>query len=416
MAAISCKPDLLPAHCRQETPHRRRCNRVAEDITATAPFDVFDDPAGEDFSVGVEEEFFLVDAETRALRGDADVILAEARPPEAGEIDAELKRSQIETGSAVCRDLGALRTSLVELRREIGEAAARHGARLAAIATHPFATWDDDPGVTPRAAYLELDATYGLLTTEQTVCGCHVHVGVRDPELAIQVMNRCRAWIPTLIALTANSPYWMGQDTSYASFRTQVFHRWPTAGIPEHLADRADYDEVVDQLVTTGSIDGPARLYWDVRPSARYPTLEFRAADVLTTVDEAVALAAIVRALVETTHADAVADVPYEPPRSELLRAALWRASRFGLGEQLVDVVHRRLRPGPEVLGTLLEHVRPVLEARGEWVGVLATAGFVLREGTGADRQRRARGGHEAGGLAAVVDRTVTATTARTAT
>ncbi|MGN6694986.1 MAG: carboxylate-amine ligase, partial [Aquihabitans sp.] len=316
MAAIACKPDLLPDRCEQETPHRRRLDGVAGVITTTAPFDVFDDPAGEDFSLGVEEEFFVVDAETRALRGDADAILAEVREPETGAIDAELKRSQLETGSAVCRDLGELRTSLVELRRELAEASARHGARLAAIATHPFATWDDDPGVTPRAAYLELDATYGLLTTEQSVCGCHVHVGVRDPELAIQVMNRCRAWIPTLVAFTANSPYWMGQDTSYASFRTQVFHRWPTAGIPQHLRDRAEYDEVVAELVATGSIDGPARLYWDVRPSARYPTLEFRAADVLTTVDEAVALAAIVRALVETAHADALADRPYDPPRS----------------------------------------------------------------------------------------------------
>lgn len=316
----------------------------------------------------------------------------------------------------MCRDLGDLRRSLVDLRRELGEAAARHDARIVAVATHPFATWHDDPGVTPRAAYIQLDETYGLLTAEQSVCGCHVHVGVRDPEIAIEVMNRCRAWIPTLVALTSNSPYWMGLDTSYASFRTQVFHRWPTAGIPEHLADRAEYDALVEQLTATESIDSPARLYWDVRPSVRYPTLEFRAADVLTTIDEAVAYGALVRALVQTAHADAVAERPYEPPRPELLRSALWRASRFGLSDHLVDVVARRLRPGPEVLGTLLEHVQPVLEARGEWAEVQAAARFVLREGTGAERQRRSRGGHGEDGLAAVVDRAATATLARTAT
>ena len=171
---------------------------------------------------------------------------------------------------------------------------------------------------------------------------------------------------------------------------------------------------VLEELTATGSIDNPARLYWDIRPSARYPTLEFRSNDVLTTVDESVAIAGIIRALVQTAHADAVAEVPYDPPRPELLRSALWRASRFGLSEQLVDVTALRLRPGPEVLGRLLEHVRPVLEQRGEWVGVLATAGFVLREGTGAARQRRSRDGHGADGLHEVVDRAVTATTART--
>ena len=410
---------LLPAARSQETPHHPGPDGVAEGITDTrSPFAVFDDPAGEDFSLGVEEEFFVVDAETRALRGDADQVLADARPPEQGELDAELKRSQVEIGSAVCRSIDELRSSLVALRRSLGEAAGRRGARLAALGIHPFATAWDDPGITPKAAYLRLDATYGLLTEEQTVCGCHVHVGIRDPELAIEVMNRCRRWIPVLLALTANSPYWMGQDTRYASFRTQVFHRWPTAGIPEHLEGRAGYDQVLDQLTASGSIDGPARLYWDIRPSARYPTLEFRAGDVLTTVDEAVAYAVIVRALVETAHGEAVAEAPYEPPRAELLRAALWRASRFGLSEQLTDVARARLRPGPEVLGTLLEHIRPVLEARGEWEHVVATTSFVRREGTGAERQRRSRGPEgtdaDAQGLHAVVDRAVTATLART--
>jgi len=355
-----------------------------------------------------------VDAETSALRGDADVVLAAARAPEGGDLGAELKRSQLETGSAVCRDLDDLRTSIVGLRRALSESATAHGARIAAMGTHPFATWSDDPGVTPDAAYLELDATYGLLTAEQSVCGSHVHVGVRDPDVAIEVMNRCRAWIPTLVAFTANSPYWMGHDSKYASYRTQVFHRWPTAGIPEHLEGRAGYDRVLEELTTTESIDGPARLYWDIRPSARYPTLEFRSDDVLTTVDESVAAAALIRGLVQTAHADALAEVPYEPPRPELLRSALWRASRFGLSENLVDVQRLRLRPGPEVLGGLLEHVRPVLEERGEWEGVLATAGFILREGTWAERQRRSREGDEADGLQAVVDQAVTATTART--
>jgi len=381
----------------------------------TQVFDVFDDAGGEDFSLGVEEEFLLVDVDTREPRPDADRVLDGIATPPGAAIGAELKRSQLETGSAVCRDLPELRSSIVELRRTLAASAAAHGAEIVATGTHPFARWSDDGGITPDAEYLELESTYGLLTVEQTVCGCHVHVGVRDPDLAIEVMNRVRTWIPLLVALSTNSPYWMGHDSRYASFRTQVFHRWPTAGIPEHLEDRAAYDRVVGELTSTEAIDGPARLYWDVRPSARYPTLEFRACDVLTTIDESVAIAAIIRALVETCHGAAVAEVPYEPPRPELLRSALWRASRFGMSGKLIDVGAKRLAPAPKVLGGLLELIGPSLDARGDLETVVATLGFILRQGTGAQRQRQARGqGDHPQGLTSVLDRVATATTAGT--
>ena len=376
------------------------------------PFDLFDDPRGEDFTVGVEEEFFLVDAGTRALRDDADEVLARVRTPEGCVIDSELKRSQVESGTAVCTGLDEVRASVVSLRQSLSEAAGSIGARLVASGTHPFARWDEDGGVTEQAAYLQLHDTYGLLTVEQSVCGCHIHVGIRDPELTIAVMNRVRGWIPALVALSANSPFWMGHDSRYASYRTEVFHRWPTAGIPEHFADRSAYDELLAQLHATDSIDAPARLYWDVRPSARYPTLEFRASDVLMTIDECVAVAALVRALVETCHRAAVAEVPFDAPRPELLRAALWRGARFGLSGQLVDLEAMEVRPAAEVLTSLLDFVRPVLEERGEWQEVSTTASFVLREGTGAERQCRSQTG--ADGLLAVVDGTAVATTAGT--
>jgi len=380
-----------------------------------ATFDVFDDQRGEDFTVGVEEEFLLVDTETREPRPDADQVLEATRVPEGAAISAELKRSQIETGTAICRDLAGLRSSVVELRGCLAASAATVGAEIVAMATHPFARWSDDGGITPEAEYLDLESTYGILTVEQTVCGFHVHVGVRDPDIAIEVMNRVRGWIPLLVALSANSPYWMGHDTSYASFRTQVFHRWPTAGIPEHLDGRAAYDRVVEELTSTGSIDSPARLYWDVRPSARYPTLEFRACDVLTTIDESIALAAIIRALVETCHADAVAEAPYDPPRPELLRAALWRASRFGMSGKLIDVADRKLVPAPLLLGALMEHIGPALEARGDLQTVVSALGFILKQGTGAQRQRAARGdAHDPEDLRSIVGRVATATIAGT--
>ncbi|QXC60886.1 glutamate--cysteine ligase [Aquihabitans sp. G128] len=377
------------------------------------PFAVFDDPAGEDFSVGVEEEFFLVDAETRQLRGDAADVLERATAPAGSAIEAELKQSQVESGTAVCHDLADVRASIVGLRRALGQAAEDVGARLLASATHPFARWNDDGGITDEVAYVGLHHTYGLLTDEQSVSGCHIHVGVRDPELAIGIMNRVRGWLPVLVALSANSPYWMGRDSRYASYRTEVFHRWPMAGIPEHLPDRAAFDRLVDHLHAVEAIDAPGRLYWDVRPSARYPTLEFRAADVLMTVDEVVATAAIVRALVEVLHAQAEAGAPLDPPRTEVLRSALWRAARYGLADQLVDVQAMALRPAGDVLDSLLGLVRPVLEDRGEWADVSATVAFVRREGTGAERQRRAVAAAD-GDLSAAVDRVAVATLAGT--
>lgn len=208
--------------------------------------------------------------------------------------------------------------------------------------------------------------------------------------MAIEVMNRLRAWVPTLVALSANSPYWMGRDSAYHSFRTQIFHRWPTAGIPEHLDGRADYDHTLDLLLRTGAIDSPARIYWDIRPSHRYPTLEFRATDVAVTVEESVCLAAVIRALVETAHREAVAGVTYDPPRPELLRAALWRASRFGLSGRLVDVPALQERPADDVLAGLLAKIGPVLRDRGELDRVTDGLEALRRVGTGAERQRRA--------------------------
>jgi carboxylate-amine ligase len=188
--------------------------------------------------------------------------------------------------------------------------------------------------------------------------------------------------------VSANSPFWLGDDSGYASYRTQVFHRWPTAGAPEPFADRAELDHVVEDLLRAGLIDDPARIYWDIRPSARYPTLEFRAADVMTNVDDAVAVALVVRALVQTCHAAAIAGSPYRTPRPELLRGAIWQASRFGLEGDLIDLDAARAVPAAELVDRSLSFLRPVLEDRGEWDEVHATFERIVRDGTGADRQR----------------------------
>ena len=204
---------------------------------------------------------------------------------------------------------------------------------------------------------------------EQVVFGCHVHVGIDDREAAIQTMNRVRPWLPVLAALTVNSPYWLGGDTGYASYRTEIWNRWPTAGMPQAFASRAEYDALVETLVATGSVREPTKLYWDMRPSTRQETLEFRVADVCMGVEEAVLVAGLARALAFTCLQAALADEPDPVPRPELLRAAKWRAARHGLAADLVDVLGGQARPATEMVQRFLAAVRPGLEAAGDLEG-----------------------------------------------
>lgn len=341
-------------------------------------------------TVGVEEELFVVDCDHGGLSACAEEVIAAARHRPEDQIDHELSRSQVETGSAVCATLDELHASLTSLRRRLDTAARTRGARVLATGTHPSSPWEQAGGVTDEAAYRRLADDYGHLTDEQVVSGCHVHVGIDDPELAIQVMNRVRLDIPVLLALSANSPFWCGVDTRYASYRTEVFHRWPTSGLPEPFASRAEYDALVEMLRAVDAIDGPARLYWDLRPSARYPTLELRIADVPLTVEESVTVAGLFRALVVEASAAASAGEPVPVVRPELLRAALWRAARFGLEGDLLDVWRPASRPAGEVLDELVTRLLPVLDDLGDTDRVTSGVARVGAEGTGAERQRRA--------------------------
>ena len=202
-------------------------------------------------------------------------------------------------------------------------------------------------------------------------------------------MDRMRAWLPTLLALTGTSPFWQGIDTGYASYRTSLFDRWPMTGSPNPLGSRAAFDRLVESLVSSGAVEDATKLYWDVRPSARFETLEVRAADVCTTIDEAVMHAGLARALVRTCVAAAEHDAgDVVDPRPELVRAARWRAARHGIGDGLVDLRDCRLVPARNQVDTLLSFVRDDLEAYGEWEELSAAIDETFARGTGADRQR----------------------------
>lgn len=343
--------------------------------------------AADEFTLGVEEEYQIVEPNTRELRPRSQMVLPRAEGALGDRVQPEFHTSQIEIATPVCRTLADVREQLVKSRRALIAAAARDGGRIVAAGTHPF-SHGSEKDVTPKPRYQDMAHTYGWLALEHVIFGCHVHVSLEDPELGIAVMNRARVWLAPLLALAANSPFWLGKDTEYASFRTEVWVRWPMAGPPLPFDSRAEHDALVQALVETGSINDASKIYWDIRLPQRLPTIEFRVTDVCARIDEAVMLAGLVRGLVRTCRAEALQDLPYPKIRPELLRAAHWRAARYGLEGELIDLTAQKSVPAPDLVQKLLDKLRPALEAAGDWTETTGLVAETLRHGNGAMRQR----------------------------
>ena len=339
-------------------------------------------------TLGVEEEYHLVDASTMVL-ADAPGVVPEAIGLLGERAQGEISTSQLEVATSVLTSLTDLRTELGRLRRTADTAAQRHGCRILATGTHPFGTWRDQRR-TADARYDELEDRFGLLALQQLITGTHVHIGVPDGDLAVQVLDRLRPDLPVLLALSGSSPYWEGLDTGYASYRTQWYARFPVTGSPELLGDRATYERLVADLVVSGVVRDASHLYWDARVSTRFPTVEVRIADTCPRLDDVVLQAGLTRALVRTAAAAAVDGTPFPTPRPELVRAARWGAARHGLEDRLLDLHTLSRRPAAEVVRSLLHRLRDDLESAGEWDEVHALAEQALARGTSAAEQRRA--------------------------
>jgi carboxylate-amine ligase len=363
----------------------------------------------ESFTIGVEEEYQIIHPESRELRSRGASILRKAQAEVGNEVQPELYLSQIEIGTPICQSLQEVRAELVRLRGEVIAAAGREGSRIAAAGTHPFSHWEEQK-LTPKERYYGIAEDYAQLAREQLIFGCHVHIGINDREAAIRVMNRARGWLATMLALASNSPFWLGVDTGYSSFRTEIWRRWPMTGTPHPFESRAEYDRLVECLVKTGSISDGTKIYWDMRPSARFETLEFRVTDVCMTVDEAVMIAGLARSLARTCYAKAMRDEPFKHARPEVLRAAKWRAARYGLDAVLIDVEAGVAVPARVLVEKLLAFVRPALEEDGAWDEISALVHQTIERGTGAARQRAAY--ERAGRLEDVVDFIVAETAA----
>jgi carboxylate-amine ligase len=365
-----------------------------------------------EYTLGVEEEYQIIDPETRALCPAAEGVLRRARLTLGEErVVPELRASQLEVLTPVCRTLAQVRAELLRLRRGVIEAAEEEGVRIAAASTHPFSHWQDQP-VTAEARYEKILERERRMAEEQVVFGFHVHVGLNDREAAVQTMNRARLWLAPLLALSANSPFWLGEDTGYASYRTQIWGWLPTAGPPGHLSSLAEHDALIKALVATGGAMEASQVYWDMRLPQKLKTIEIRVCDVCGSIDEAVMLAGLCRALVRTCHERAESGEPYPETRPEILRAAHWIASRHGLDANLVDVEAGRLVPAKEVIEELLAFTRPALEEHGDWEEVSTLVGETLKGGNGAVRQCQVYA--RAGRLEDVVDVLIQETTKET--
>ena len=305
----------------------------------------------------------------------------------------ELQLSQVEAATPVCQNLQEVREELIHMRREMIAAAAHKKKRLAAAGTHPFSHWRNQR-ITPKERYQGIAADYQQLAREP-IFGCHVHVGLEDRAMALQVMNRASIWLAPLLSLTANSPFWLGEDTGYASFRTIMWTRWPTSGPPPSFASLEEYNALLEALIASGTLEDATKIYWDIRLSERYKTIEFRVADCCLTVDEVVMLVGLIRALVQTCYQQVEQNDLRPGVHPELLRVAHWRAARYGLEGELIDVIAHRSLPAAVMVERMLAFLRPALEAQGDWDEIASLVDETSRKGNGAMRQRAAYQQHK---------------------
>jgi glutamate---cysteine ligase / carboxylate-amine ligase len=339
------------------------------------------------FTIGVEEEFQIVDPTTWELRSHVSELM-EASTPSLGEhIKREMHQSIVEIGTHICADVNELDVDIRRMRGELVRAAETRGLAVAAAGTHPFSSWIDQV-ISPGERYENIVEEMGQLARSLLIFGMHVHVAMPNKTCMIELMNMARYFLPHLLAFSTSSPFWMGRDTGLKSFRTTVFRRFPRTGIPDHLHSWNQYEDYVELLVRTHCIDNAKKIWWDVRPHPTFGTLEFRIFDVVTRVDEAVAIAALVQAIVVKLHRLYLANMGFRMYHRALIEENKWRAARWGVEGKLIDFGKQIEVPMSILTEELLEFVDDVVDDLGSR-RALEPIERIIREGTGAERQRR---------------------------
>lgn len=361
------------------------------------------------YTVGVEEEYQIIDPVTRDLSSSATPLLQEAGKVLGEAVQYEMQLSQIEVCTPVCHTLTEVREHLAHLRQSVICAAKSIDRQIAAAGTHPFARWQDQQ-LTPRERYHAIQENYWQLASEQTIFACHIHIGIDNRNEALQIMNHARGWLALLLALTGNSPFFQNTDTGYASYRTEIWARWPLSGPPACFSSLTEYDNLIRDLAASGMIEDGREVYWDMRLSSRFNTIEVRIADVGLTVEETTMIAGLVRALIQTCHARVLQKQPFPSIRQEILHATHWQAARYGLDANLIDPLTGQVTPARQLLAQFLQFAYPALDAQGDWETVSKAVETTIQQGTGAMRQRAVY--RQAGCLQAVVDFVVKETAA----
>lgn len=344
-------------------------------------------------TVGVEEELFLVDPKsgaarsvaTRVLRQTDDVTLDQNPDHLGGRLEHEVQQQMVETNTAPHADLAELASDIRQCRHRAIAAARDAGARVIASGTSPLPV---EPRLFHHPRYQRLAEVYGITAREQLTCACHVHVAVESDEEGVAALDWIRGWLPVLVALSANSPFYQGIDTSYASFRSQAMLRWPTAGPSEVFGSAQQYHATVTAMLGSGVMLDKGMVYFDARLSHHAPTVEVRVSDVCADAGDTVLIAALCRGLVETAAASWRDGIAAPPVPASMLRLASWQAGRYGLEGMLLDPLTLTPRPAADVVGDLLEHVRPGLARTGDEELVEQRIAAVLARGNGAVRQR----------------------------
>ena len=358
-------------------------------------------------TIGIEEEYQIIDPETRELKSYITELLEAGKMVMAEQVKAELHQSIVEVGTKICVTPAEARAELVRLRKGVMELAGRKGLKIAAAGTHPFSSWLEQE-ITPFERYAGVKQDMQILAQQLLIFGTHVHIGIEDPEFLIDAMNVARYMLPHILCLSTSSPFWMGQDTGLKSYRSIIFRNFPRTGTPPMLGARAEFDQLVDTLVRTGCIPDGSKIWWDARPNPRYPTLEFRVCDVCTRVDEAVCLAALFQALIYKLWKLRRDNLTFRVYPSALIDENKWRAVRYGLDGNLIDFGRRAELPARELIRELIEwFLDDVLDELGSRTEV-EYAYRILERGTSADRQIATF--RRTGGLKAVVDQLIAET------
>jgi carboxylate-amine ligase len=353
------------------------------------------------FSLGIEEEYQTIDPETRDLRSHIQAEILEKGQLILQElVKAEMHQSVVEVGTGVCKNIKEAKAEVKMLRRDIIRLAKESGLRLASVATHPFSDWRTQE-IHPDERYKNIVEDMQLVARANLIFGLHVHIGIEDRETAIHMMNHARYFLPHLLALSTNSPFWLGMNTGLKSYRCKVFDKFPRTNIPDYFPSWGEYENFIKLLIKTNCIDNAKKIWWDIRPHPFYNTIEFRVCDIPMRADETIALAALIQATVAKLYKLHASNQGFRLYRRALLMENKWRAARYGMNGKLIDFGKQTEVPAKDLIREYLEFVDDVvdeLDSREE----LDYIHTMLETGSGADRQLQVY--QETGDLKKVVD------------